>query len=575
MKKLVFLFLFLVPFTSALTDISQCQNLTQANEVYRLTADITTTQKVCFNITAENITLDCQGHKISFGGGTSMRAILVYQANRSTIKNCIINNTDPIPLCYPFSASDNYGILLYKSADHTIFNNTISVSRHKDFPIYLYYSSGNNITLNTLKSYGLFSHTLILHNYSDNNWIENNTFLPYGPFASGVWISRSTNNTFKNNLFYFKSQAFWILEGKGGFDSKFFNQSIDETNKKNGKPIKFYKFIKDSVLTNLDTYSEIILANSTNITVKNTSFNGTNLVLTWTNQIHILNNTFLNAPGDVIFARRTNNSEIKDNTIQAIHGMGIVFYSKSKNNTIIGNNINTSYQCGYGVHISYSSDFLISNNTIRTTGFVGIGLHLENSTGIKGSGNRIHTENQEKAYGIYLAEYGTGVEATINDSVINASNCEDVYFASASRTVNLINCTFNHSETKWYSTNLHSVLNVLWYLETWVYDPTSDSYVAGATVRVYDKDKTLQATKTTNQDGWTKFALKEYTQNATTTQSFIPYYVNSTYLAYSSSTKTVYLDENKNVTLELSVPCLLYTSPSPRDLSTSRMPSSA
>ena len=31
----------------------------------------------------------------------------------------------------------------------------------------------------------------------------------------------------------------------------------------------------------------------------------------------------------------------------------------------------------------------------------------------------------------------------------------------------------------------------------------------------------------------------------------------------------------KRVTFELSLPCLLYTSPSPRDLSTSRMPSSA
>ena len=48
-----------------------------------------------------------------------------------------------------------------------------------------------------------------------------------------------------------------------------------------------------------------------------------------------------------------------------------------------------------------------------------------------------------------------------------------------------------------------------------------------------------------------------------------------TKMGRTTSTQKKYTEYQKRLAERLAIPCLLYTSPSPRDLSTSRMPSSA
>src|SRR3989338_695379 len=64
--------------------------------IHTLTTDITATNSVCFVITQDDVTLDCQGHKIT--GGSSSNIAIMAQGIRPTtasgvrIRNCVIED---------------------------------------------------------------------------------------------------------------------------------------------------------------------------------------------------------------------------------------------------------------------------------------------------------------------------------------------------------------------------------------------------------------------------------------------------------------------------------------------------
>jgi len=95
MKKIglilpIFLLLFIVGNVKAI-DISSCSELNQSGATYYLTQDIIDSSvSPCFNITANNITLDCQGHKID-GNGTG-NGIYIYRNPATLHANITINN---------------------------------------------------------------------------------------------------------------------------------------------------------------------------------------------------------------------------------------------------------------------------------------------------------------------------------------------------------------------------------------------------------------------------------------------------------------------------------------------------
>ncbi|RME54783.1 hypothetical protein D6777_02700, partial [Candidatus Woesearchaeota archaeon] len=98
------------------TSINTCQELNTANEIYILNADVKS-NSTCFNVTAENVTLDCQGYMINYSAnGTLGYGVYTDQIN-STIKNCNL---------YEGSATTNGKHAIYLSAAHNsiLTNNT-------------------------------------------------------------------------------------------------------------------------------------------------------------------------------------------------------------------------------------------------------------------------------------------------------------------------------------------------------------------------------------------------------------------------------------------------------------------
>ncbi|MBN1275241.1 DUF4838 domain-containing protein [Candidatus Woesearchaeota archaeon] len=206
--------------------IGSCQDLTSPLTTYKLTNDVTSTG-TCFNIEQFDITLDCQGHTITYATGGEGKGVRVDRHNSFTIKNCDIRST---------SQGINRGIDAYRSTGITIRNTTIVTnSMGMDFEdvedvlvegntvtttaptialysvndatitdnhfaaqegmgLYLYNSynvtaTGNDVTSTT----NYASHLL----ESSGNTFSDNTFT--SETTHGQWLYKSPNNTFINN----------------------------------------------------------------------------------------------------------------------------------------------------------------------------------------------------------------------------------------------------------------------------------------------------------------------------------------------------------------------------------------
>jgi len=137
--------------------ISTCTSPNMPGATYSLIADITnSTNPTCMNITADNITLDCQGYTIDSDGVNGNYGISAIGFNNLTIRNCIL--TDWI----------SSGIYIGTSSSNSLYNNTIN-SDDVGIGIHLVYSTLNAIYNNTL-----ISNTGVDLEFSDNNLIHEN-----------------------------------------------------------------------------------------------------------------------------------------------------------------------------------------------------------------------------------------------------------------------------------------------------------------------------------------------------------------------------------------------------------------
>jgi hypothetical protein len=107
-----------------------CQSLTTTGQIYYLSADISTTLVNCFTVSAQDIVLDCQGHRIT--GTRGADAAILINANNFTLKNCTIFN---------WGTGVKYGGVTGNSniTDNTFSSNINGI---------IIPSVGNNLTLN-------------------------------------------------------------------------------------------------------------------------------------------------------------------------------------------------------------------------------------------------------------------------------------------------------------------------------------------------------------------------------------------------------------------------------------------
>jgi parallel beta-helix repeat protein/surface protein len=221
------------------TETTDCTTLDVPGRTYYLTRDITY-GGTCFPIGADNVTLDCQGHWITYGtdgnyndyaiegneyanltilncnildgywsdaGGGSWRPGVVLNGNGSTMLRNFVWNNPYQAAVYTGGWNSNItnntllghvGLYSQGAVNISVVNNNLSSSDYRGIDLSAETRNsvfiGNNISSGSLTEYGF------IFEGSYNNLLINNTIM--GPVAISIYNSggvQSSNNTFINN----------------------------------------------------------------------------------------------------------------------------------------------------------------------------------------------------------------------------------------------------------------------------------------------------------------------------------------------------------------------------------------
>ncbi|MEM7815482.1 MAG: NosD domain-containing protein, partial [Candidatus Aenigmatarchaeota archaeon] len=205
--------------------LSGCGILNETGKTYSLIANITNWVGTCMNVSADNITLDCQGHTIDGDDSGEGSGIVNFGYDGITITGCLVsdffsgihlsNATENANIFNnTLTSNTNYGIMVSGSSNNVISNNTftynergirlmhsrnITIEKNVANLNYLagistYNSTSNNLTLNNASLNGEIG---IEFSLSHNNTLTNNTVNSNSFY--GIYLSSSSNNTFTNN----------------------------------------------------------------------------------------------------------------------------------------------------------------------------------------------------------------------------------------------------------------------------------------------------------------------------------------------------------------------------------------
>lgn len=215
-------------------DISACSILNSAGATYTLTADIIdSTSDICIDISANDVTLDCQGHTINaWDGIMGNTAIRVYRGSSTdtnvTIKNCILTDWLSYGVFLRYANknriqnvtanSNNRGIYLMDSSSYNNLSN-ITANSNTATGLYISWNTGynqiTNITMISNSWVGIVFHGSDYNNITNaiiansetngirmlggnNNIISNTTVSNTGTY--GIYVD-GLQNTFYNNFF--------------------------------------------------------------------------------------------------------------------------------------------------------------------------------------------------------------------------------------------------------------------------------------------------------------------------------------------------------------------------------------
>jgi len=193
----------------------QCGNLTTAGTIYNMSANVSIDNATCFTVTAENVTLDCNGHSIT--GSNTGNGIYSNQ-DYTAIKNCVINNFGTgiyfegdygtlSNVTATATGDFNNAIVLSSSSSNTLSDVTATATGDFGHAIFLTESSNNIISgigataTASGNTYGYPSYAILLES-SSNNILSNLTAIAtgnyYGNPGYGINIVSGSNNTLLN-----------------------------------------------------------------------------------------------------------------------------------------------------------------------------------------------------------------------------------------------------------------------------------------------------------------------------------------------------------------------------------------
>jgi parallel beta-helix repeat protein len=335
----------------------------------------------------------------------------------SSRSNNLINNT---------VSNNEYGVYLYIYCNNNTITN-INASLNNRNGIYLWFSSENTIS-NSSISNNIFGICLA---YSDNNTISNNIIsnnIPInyrGYISYGISLESSCDNTLFNNTMV--KNGVLIL---GTSITHWNTHNMGITNTINGMPVIYCKNQDSGIIS--PGAGEVILANCTNVTIEKLNISNTDvgILLGFSNDNHIANNTaFNNSCGIILYASHGNifvNNTVSNNDLDGIK------LEYSTNNTVIHCTFANNHD--YGIWAESSTSNTIANNNASSNNYIGIRLRdsnsnnisnntvLDNEIGIElssSSNNFIFQNNVSNNQGWFISGFGIRLEASSCDNTIS------------------------------------------------------------------------------------------------------------------------------------------------------------
>ncbi len=174
-----------------------CGALSVAGRTYTLGSNVSISDTNCFNVTAVNVTLDCNGYSITGNNASGSFGVYSYNFN-TTVKNCNISN---------FAT----GIYFNAVSNGVIDNNTVSSSfgYYPPSGLGIYLSSGasnNVISNNRVTKSGMIG--LLLFTSTNSNVVRGNNITATGNF--GAYMQDANNNNLSNNIFTAASYSLYL-----------------------------------------------------------------------------------------------------------------------------------------------------------------------------------------------------------------------------------------------------------------------------------------------------------------------------------------------------------------------------
>ncbi|MCX6742498.1 MAG: right-handed parallel beta-helix repeat-containing protein [Candidatus Pacearchaeota archaeon] len=169
-----------------------CATLDIAGAYYILTGNVSS-EGTCINISASNVTLNCNGFWINYSSSSTGHGVYS-NSSWTTIKNCNINQTS--------TSASSYGIYFNgaSSGNGTVFNNTIKTLGATSYGISLVTSSFNNFSDNNITTSGATGYGVYLYNGANSNNFSNNNITTIGTTGHGIYLKASSTNNLFNRV---------------------------------------------------------------------------------------------------------------------------------------------------------------------------------------------------------------------------------------------------------------------------------------------------------------------------------------------------------------------------------------
>ncbi len=436
-----------ITYTNNLID---CTNINQSG-IYYLERDILdSSTSYCMNISANNVTLDCQNNQID-GEDSADYGIWIYRSSGTdtniTIRNCDVTDWD------------TEGIYMSLADNITLEN--LNVSSNPGNGIHLFSSDGN--TLNNLTVYGNRNRGIYI-DYSDNNLITNTTVKSNGvpaqtPNSNGLMISNSRNTELINlNLTNNSNYDFHIFGISG---SNPCNTKIENVTVSGNKPLAYYNY---SINLQNQEFAHLILCNAggsnlTNITI--TSYGeieNNGLLVEFSDNVNLTDLNISNVYRGIFFYMSNNGTITNSKTNSNRHGIWL----ENTENTLLSN-ITSNSNSEWGFHYEVDVKNVTVENAVSMYNQEGFSIYPSNYYNIiKNS-----TISSNTYYGMYISN-GNG---TIKDNVIENNTLYGMYTITlgGQGAWNIYNNLFNNSENVYITSNLTNYWNTTKQTGTRIY----------------------------------------------------------------------------------------------------------